>query len=283
MERREEAIPDADPHALLPMLRESAWSERAGLDPVAQEANRLLGGHADSTLLIDESGCPKQGTPSVGVARQCCGPLGKGENGPVGVFAALSRGTDGTGIDERLFLPEAWTNDPARCPAAGIPKIQRGFQRKTDRALTMIAHARQQGIGFAWVGFDGSDPALLRALADRGKPFVGDVHQDQRIDRDDPRPIVPPAPTAHGCHPTRPQAQTPGGASRPLDPAATGHRLAIGHPARRHQRPIAGENPASPGVALGWRGSPGPTVAGDRAPGNRHAHRDQVQPDTVYR
>ena len=211
MERMEEAIPDADHQALQHMLSESAWSERAVLDHVAQEANRLLGGHADSALLIDESGCPKQGTHSVGVARQWCGQLGKVENCQVGVFAALSRGTGVTLIDERLFLPEAWTNDPARCQAAGIPKIQRGFQRKIDLALAMIAHARQQNIGFAWVGFDGfygSDPTFLRALDAQGEIFVGDVHKDQRIYLDDPQPIVPPAKTTHGRHPTRPRAQT---------------------------------------------------------------------------
>ena len=115
-------------------------------------------------------------------------------------------------IDARLFLPEAWTNDPVRCQAAGIPVAQRGFRRKTDLALAMVAHARQQGIGFAWVGFDGfygSDPAFLRALEDRGEAFVGDVHKDQRIYLEDPRPIIPSAKTAHGRPPTRLQAQTP--------------------------------------------------------------------------
>jgi SRSO17 transposase len=212
MERMEEVIPDADHQALHHMLSESAWSERAVLDQVAQEANRLLGGPADSALLIDESGVPKKGTQSVGVGRQWCGQLGKVENCQVGVFAALSRGTNVTLIDERLFLPEAWTNDPARCQAAGIPVAQRGFQRKTDLALAMITQARQQGIGFAWVGFDGfygSDPAFLRALDAQGEIFVGDVHKDQRIDLDDPQPIVPPAQTAHGRPPTRLQAQTP--------------------------------------------------------------------------
>jgi hypothetical protein len=53
----------------------------------------------------------------------------------------------------------------------------------------MIAHARQQGIGLAWVGFDGfygSDPAFLRTLDDQGEVFVGDVRKDQRIYREDP-------------------------------------------------------------------------------------------------
>ena len=212
MERMEEAIPDADHQALQHLLSESAWSERAVLDQVAEDANRLLGGYADSSLLIDESGCPKKGSHSVGVARQWCGQLGKVENCQVGVFAALSRGTGVTLIDGRLFLPEAWTSDPVRCQAAGIPVAQRGFQRKTDLALAMIRHARQQGIGFAWVGFDGfygSDPAFLRALAAQGEICVGDLHKDQRIYLADPQPTVPPAQTTHGRPPTRRQAQTP--------------------------------------------------------------------------
>lgn len=212
MERMEEVVPDADHQALQHMLSVSSWEERAVLDQVAQDANRLLGGKADSCLLIDESGCPKKGKHSVGVARQWCGQLGKVENCQVGVFAALGCGTEATLIDERLFLPEPWTDDPPRCEAAGIPASPQGFKRKHDLALEMITHARQQGIGFAWVGFDGlygSDPAFLRTLDDHGEIFVGDVHKDQRIYLDDPQPTVPPPATPRGRPPTRRQAQTP--------------------------------------------------------------------------
>jgi len=212
MERMEEVIPEADHQALQHMLSESAWAEQAVLDQVAQDANRLLGDQADSSLIIDESGFPKKGRHSVGVGRQWCGQLGKVENCQVGVFAALGCGTNATLIDERLFLPEAWTQDPKRCQAAGIPATHRDFQRKHDLALEMIAHARRQGIGFAWVGFDGlygSDPALLRALDDRGEVFMGDVHKDQRLYLDDPQPSVPAPPARRGRPPTRPIAQTP--------------------------------------------------------------------------
>ena len=208
----EEVVPEADHQALQPMLSESTWSERAVLDPIAQDANRLLGGHEDTAWVMDDSGIPKKGIHSVGVGRQWCGQRGKVDNGQVGVFAALSRGSAVTLMDERLFLPKAWTEDDARCPAAGIPKAQRGFQRKADLALTMITHARQQGMGFAWVGVDGfygSDPAFLRALADQGEIFVGDVHKDQRIYREDPQPIVPPPQGRRGAPPTKREAQTP--------------------------------------------------------------------------
>jgi SRSO17 transposase len=211
-ERIEEVVPAANHQALPHLLSESAWEERAVLDQVAQEANRHVGGHPDSSLLIDESGCPKKGAQSVGVARQGCGQLGKVENCQVGVFAALGRGADATLMDERLFLPERWTADPARCQAAGIPAEHRDFKRQHDLALEMIAHARQQGMGFAWVGFDGfygSDPAFLRTLDDQGEIVVGDVHKDQHLYLDDPRPLVPPAMTPRGRPPTRRQAQTP--------------------------------------------------------------------------
>jgi SRSO17 transposase len=212
MERMEEAIPGADHQALQHLLSGSAWEERAVLDQVAQEANPRLGRQADSSLIIDESGGPKKGQHSVGVGRPWCGPLGKVEHGQVGVFAALGCGAEVTLIDERLFLPERWTDDPKRCEAAGIAAEQCDFKRKHDLALEMILHARQHGIGFAWVGFDGfygSDPALLRALDEQREVFVGDVHKDQRLYLDDPRPIVPPPATVRGRRPTRSQAQTP--------------------------------------------------------------------------
>jgi hypothetical protein len=109
-------------------------------------------------------------------------------------------------------LPEPWTTDPAHCQAAGISAEQRGFKRQHALAWEMMTHARQQGIGFAWVGFEGfygSDPAFLRTLDDQGEVFVGDVHCDQRIYLDDPPPCVPPPATPRGRPPTRRQAHTP--------------------------------------------------------------------------
>src|SRR5512144_2152205 len=54
-ERMEEVVPEANHQALQHMLSESAWDERAVLDQVAQEANRHLGGHPDSSLIIEKA------------------------------------------------------------------------------------------------------------------------------------------------------------------------------------------------------------------------------------
>ncbi|MFH0782561.1 MAG: hypothetical protein V2B20_11515, partial [Pseudomonadota bacterium] len=47
---------------------------------------------------------------------------------------------------------------------------------------------------FKWVGFDGfygDNPTFLRQLADNGEEFIGDIHKDQLIYYEDPKPIVP--------------------------------------------------------------------------------------------
>ena len=57
-------------------------------------------------LRCDETGCGKKGPDSVGGARQSCGPLGQGANGPGGVFAGSAARQGAALVDKRLFLPE---------------------------------------------------------------------------------------------------------------------------------------------------------------------------------
>lgn len=147
---------------------------------------------------------PSRGKKSVGVARQWCGNLGKVDNCQVAVYAALSCRQEVTLIDERLYLPEEWSDDPQRCEEAGIPLLERAFKQKTQLALEMIRSLRQRGVRFQWTGFDsfyGSDPAFLRALAQAGEIFVGDIHKDQRIYLQEPAPFLPP-PAPKGRKPT---------------------------------------------------------------------------------
>jgi SRSO17 transposase len=68
-------------------------------------------GESDGVLLFDETGFVKKGQDSVGVARQSCGTLGKGENCQVRVFAGYASRHGYALVDKRLFLPEAWWTD----------------------------------------------------------------------------------------------------------------------------------------------------------------------------
>lgn len=117
---------------------------------VARGADALLGGHDDTLLVIDESGIPKKGKHSAGVARQYCGQLGKVENCQVGVYGALDRKTP---------------------------------QTKFDLALEIVIQAVEEGIRFKWVSADGAygENAFLLPLDNAGLRFMVDVHCDHLV------------------------------------------------------------------------------------------------------
>lgn len=188
MERMEEYVPDYDYQGQQQFLSDSPWDHGALLERVGKDVDELLGG-SDSMLLIDESGFAKKGVNSVGVARQWNGRTGKVDNCQVGVFAALSNGRECAPVDARLYLPEAWTEDPERCRKAKIPEEHRTHKTKPELAWEMIEAALQGGLRFGWVGLDslyGNAPHLLRKIEDAGLFYCADVHRDQRIFLEDP-------------------------------------------------------------------------------------------------
>jgi SRSO17 transposase len=151
---------------------------------VARGADALLGGHDDTLLVIDESGIPKKGKHSAGVARQYCGQLGKVENCQVGVYGALAYRDKVTLTDARLFVPREWTNDPERCRRAGIPEaVWKTPRTKFDLALEIVVQAVEEGIRFKWVSADGAygENAFLLPLDDAALRFMVDVHCDHLV------------------------------------------------------------------------------------------------------
>lgn len=213
MERMAEAVPDTAYQQLQHFLSNSPWDHRAVMRQVAGEADRLLGGDPDSCLLIDESSFAKKGKDSAGVARQWCGRLGKLENCQTGVFATLCRGERHVLTDARLYLPQEWVKDRARCRKAGIPEAEIVARSKAQHALAMVQQARAGGLRFAWVGLDGGygkEPWLLRAFDAAGETFAADVHKSQIIYETDPQPRLPDYTPGRGRRPTRLQPQTGG-------------------------------------------------------------------------
>ncbi len=107
----------------------------------------------DGTWIVDESGNPKQGTHSVGVARQWCGRLGKVANCQVGVFLAYASARGAALVDGRLYLPEEWLTDARR--AEGQIPSKLGFATKVVYALGMLRAAVQRGaLRAQWVVAD---------------------------------------------------------------------------------------------------------------------------------
>lgn len=211
MERMEEKVPGVEYDPLQYFLSDSDWQYGPVNDQIGQDADKLLGGHDDSALYIDETGVPKKGKMSVGVSRQWCGQQGKTDNCQVGVFATLGRDRFSTPIDCRLYLPREWTDNKRRCQKAKVPDEHMQFRTKHELALDMVFHTRDKGIRFNWVGCDGfygNSPEFLRGLADNGEIFMADVHKDQRIYFEDPQPIIPKAESCKGRKPSKPKAQT---------------------------------------------------------------------------
>lgn len=190
MERMEEAVAGADYEGLQHFIADSPWLAQPVMDHVALEVSGLLEG-PQCLAYVDETCTSKKGTKSVGVARQYNGRLGKVDNCQVAVFAALGRGERVALAGARLYLPQQWCEDPARCEKAGIPEAERVFKSKSALALELISHLRGIGAKFAATALDagyGKDPALLRALDAAGEVFVVEVHSSQRVWLDDPWP-----------------------------------------------------------------------------------------------
>lgn len=107
----------------------------------------------NAVLVIDETGFLKQGKASCGVARQYTGSAGKITNCQIGVFAAYVSQHGHAFIDRALYIPKAWTDDPARMAAAHVPD-ETGFATKPALALHMIEGAIAAGVPFSWVAAD---------------------------------------------------------------------------------------------------------------------------------
>jgi len=205
-----EAVPNCDDQALQHFLTNSPWDDQRVVEQVVQDANLLIGGHADSCLILDESGIPKKGRKSVGVSRQWCGQLGKTDNCQVGVYSILCRGEHAVPIGYRLFLPQGWIDDPARCKRAGVPDEFIEFQSKPDLAAQLVIEARGYGAQFEWASTDalyGNNPAFTRIMDRIHETFMVDVSTSQRIYLEDPDPAVPPAKSKRGRHPSKLKAR----------------------------------------------------------------------------
>ncbi len=149
---RAEAAGDPGPWRQQAILGRSHWDADALRDVVRDLAIETLAS-PDATLVLDETGFLKQGKASCGVGRQYTGSAGKITNCQIGVFAAYVSDQGHAFIDRQLYLPKAWSGDPARRRAAHVPD-EIAFATKPQLALAMIQRAIAAGVPFAWVAAD---------------------------------------------------------------------------------------------------------------------------------
>ena len=166
------------------LVADAPWSDDAILGQVrgyvlpAMKAKGSVQG-----WIVDDTGFPKKGSHSVGVARQYCGQIGKQDNCRVAVSLSVSTNTASLPIAFRLYLPEVWADDAERRRQAGVPEQIR-FQTKPEIALAQIRQAVQDEVTPAPVLADaayGIGSKFRTGLTGLGLPYVVGVQSSTSV------------------------------------------------------------------------------------------------------
>jgi len=159
---------------------EDATMLRIARDVVLTEMDR----HGPvAAWIVDDTGFPKKGRHSVGVAHQYCGILGKQANCQVAVTVTLVNEAVSVPAAYQLYLPAEWARDRARRRVARIPKTVT-FRPKWQIALGHILGLRGENVPAAPVVADAGYGVALEfrdALTASGIPYLLGVREDTKI------------------------------------------------------------------------------------------------------
>jgi len=205
----------APPRKLQEFLSDSPWDDAGCIGELQRFVGEALGAPG-GVLVLDDTGFPKKGIHSAGVARQYSGTLGRVDNCQVGVFCGYASAHGHTLVDRRLYLAESWLADPARrnSPRAAVPADVH-FATKLELAADMLRSALERGfLPVGWVTADAAygDAADLRSLVDElGQWYCFEVSGTIEVWTADPAWRVPIRAGATGRPRTRarPGAETP--------------------------------------------------------------------------
>ena len=155
-------------------VADANWSDEQMLLRVCQWVVPEMDFNDGGWWIIDDTGFPKQGRHSVGVARQYCGMLGKQDNCQVAVSVSLACAAASIPVAWQLYLPQEWVDDKARCEKSGVPEgIE--FATKPQIALQQIEHLLAQGAPKHCVLADagyGVDTAFRERLSELGLHYI---------------------------------------------------------------------------------------------------------------
>jgi len=204
------ALADGNVQAMQQFISLGAWDDARVLQTHQHLVADTLGDRETGVLIIDGCDFPKQGTQSVGVARQWCGALGKVANCQASVVACYASQHGYTLLDRRLYMPEKWFT-PAyqgRRDTCGVP-ADLTFQTQPQLAWELIQtlHARQV-VPFAWVIGDehfGNNPVLLDRITAAQLRYLMEVPHNTLVWRERPATAVPAPSGKKGRRPQRPR------------------------------------------------------------------------------
>jgi SRSO17 transposase len=166
------------------LVAKSDWSDDAVLGAVRARVLPVIAQRGPiRALIIDDTGIPKKGKHSVGVARQYCGQLGKQDNCQVAVSLSAASDHASLPIAYRLYLPHEWCDDPGRRTQAGIPD-DIVFQTKPQIALDQLRDAVAAGIDAAFALADagyGNDTDFRDGITEIGLPYAVGIQSNTTL------------------------------------------------------------------------------------------------------
>jgi SRSO17 transposase len=186
-------------------IANAEWNDEAVLQGAREYVLPSITEHASiAAWIIDDTGIPKQGKHSVGVAHQYCGQLGKQARCQVAVTLSVANEDASFPIAYRLYLPQEWAADAERRKRAGIPE-EIAFATKQKIALAQIRDALDadvpRGTALADAAY-GNDTAFRDTLTRWDVPYVVAVQSNTAVWAPGVEPLPPRAWSGHGRRPT---------------------------------------------------------------------------------
>ena len=197
----------AQHQSLLHFVGQGNWSDERVLTKIREQVLPAIEAHGPiSAWIIDDTGFPKKGKHSVGVARQYCGQLGKQDNCQVAVSLSLANASASLPVRYRLYLPEKWCNDAERRTKAGVPD-DIVFKTKPEIALDQIKWACEAGLPQGVVLIDGGygvDTDLRNSISDLGLHYAVGIGPATTVWAPGTEPLPPKPYAGRGRRSTRP-------------------------------------------------------------------------------
>jgi SRSO17 transposase len=172
-------------------VAKAEWSDTVMLAAVQQAVLPALGGI--EAWIVDDTGYPKKGKHSVGVARQYCGQLGKQDNCQVAVSVSVANERSSLPIGYQLYLPREWAEDAARRKKAEVPASV-SFATKSTIALEQLRAARAArvpvGVVLADAGY-GNDTDLRLGITELGLTYAVGIQGSTTVWAEGHQPLPP--------------------------------------------------------------------------------------------
>ena len=195
----------AEHQSLLHFVGQSPWDENNLLRAVRAAVLPVMTGRQPiAAWIVDDTGFPKKGHHSVGVARQYCGQVGKQDNCQVAVSLSVATSEVSLPVAWQLYLPEKWAEDTERCKKAKVPETV-VFRTKPEIALGQIEQALAEGIAPGVVLADagyGNSSAFRDGIASLGLEYVAGISGTATVWPLGFTPVVPKG-GGHGRPPKR--------------------------------------------------------------------------------